>query len=158
MRKLLLIMFLTTVGFSGAYAQNKVEFRESQARLLEPVQNAYVKPLIVELEINESKGKIVDSWKFTNKEVNALNGEVSNLRTRALFNSTRKHNADVIVAATFDIASLSDGTGYEVKVIGYPANYKGWTTAKPEDYEWIRMEKTITTNEKDKIQAIIKTK
>lgn len=158
MKKFLFVALLVIAGIGELAAQGKVEFRESQARLLEPVQNAYVKPLIVELEIDESKGKIVDSWKFTNREVNALNGEVSNLRTRALFNSTQKHDADVIVAATFDVASLEDGTGFEVKVIGYPAKYKGWSTATPEDFEWIRMEKTITTSEKDKIQAIIKTK
>ncbi len=158
MRKLLLIMLLTTANINGMYAQSKVEFRDSQARSLEPIQNAYVKPLIVELVVDQNKGKITDNWIFTNKAVNALNGDIKEMRARALFNSTQKHNADVIVAVTFDIASLEDGTGYEVKVIGYPANYKGWNTAKPEDYEWIRMEKTLTTNEKDKIQAIIKTK
>lgn len=159
MKKLLFIaLVLTLVGINEVKAQKVVEFRESQARVLEPQQNAYVKPLIVELEINMAKGKITDNWMFTNREVNALSGEVSNLRARALFNSTLKHNADVIVAATFDIASLEDGSGYEVKVIGYPANYKNWRTAETEDYEWIRMEKTLTTNESQKVQAVIKSK
>ena len=31
-----------------------------------------------------------------------------------------------------------------------------WKTAEASDYEWIRMEKTLTTADKDKIAAVIK--
>ena len=41
-------------------------------------------------------------------------------------------------------------------VIGYPATFINWKTAEASDYEWIRMEKTLTTADKDKIAAVIK--
>jgi hypothetical protein len=43
-----------------------------------------------------------------------------------------------------------------VTVIGYPATFINWKTAEASDYEWIRMEKTLTTADKDKIAAVIK--
>ena len=45
---------------------------------------------------------------------------------------------------------------YKVTVIGYPATFINWKTAEASDYEWIRMEKTLTTADKDKIAAVIK--
>ena len=65
-------------------------------------------------------------------------------------------NADVIVAATFNVKTNDDGNGYKVTVIGYPATFINWKTAEASDYEWIRMEKTLTTADKDKIAAVIK--
>ena len=51
---------------------------------------------------------------------------------------------------------MTTGTGYKVTVIGYPATFINWKTAEASDYEWIRMEKTLTTADKDKIAAVIK--
>lgn len=64
------------------------------------------------------------------------------------------HDCDVIVAATFNIRTAGDG--YEVNIIGYPANFVNWKTATQADYEWIQMEKTVTTSEREKIAAAIK--
>lgn len=70
--------------------------------------------------------------------------------------SSQKHNADVIVAATFNIKTNDEGTGYIVTVVGYPATFANWKTAEASDYEWIRMEKTLTTADREKISAIVK--
>ena len=43
-----------------------------------------------------------------------------------------------------------------IEVVGYPADFVNWQTLTKEDYEWVRMEKTITTAERDKIAAVIK--
>ena len=142
-KKLILVIFLTFIGAIGAYAQKtNVRMQETQARLLDVTSNAYVKPLTVELQIDKSKGRIKDEWTLT--------------REHAIYMSSQKHNADVIVAATFNVKTNDDGNGYKVTVIGYPATFINWKTAEASDYEWIRMEKTLTTADKDKIAAVIK--
>lgn len=166
MKKLLLTMFLIVTGISVTNAQTRVEVRESQARIIEPIQNVYIKPLTAKLDLIKGKGKdgkdkICDSWYYTMKDVAALDGKTDNLRKDALFKSTLKHDADVIVAATFELKP-SDPTehggekGYEVIVYGYPAIYTEWKTATPEDDQWIHTERTYMSNEaeKNKTQAI----
>ncbi len=147
---------LMAAGVGQLNAQQKTEYRESQARLAEPVMGVYIKPLIAELKIDAAKGKVSDKWEFSNKEVNALGGEVPNLKARALFKSVEKHNADVIVAASFDIESKEDQSGYYVTVIGYPAQYVNWRTATTEDNEWIRNEKITPNKSQEQTQAISK--
>lgn len=156
-KRFILASLLAAICTCAGMAQ-KVEYRESQARLAEPSMGVYIKPLIADLDIDETVGKIRDKWEFTNKDVDALSNSVANLRARALFRSAEKHDADVIVAASFDIESMEDGKGYYVTVIGYPAKYVKWRTATPEDQEWIRQEKMTSGNTKDKeaTQAINK--
>ena len=157
-KKLILVIFLTFIGAIGAYAQKtKVRMQETQARLLDVTSNAYVKPLTVELQIDKSKGRIKDEWTLTREQAEQeMNGDLVNIRSYAIYMSSQKHNADVIVAATFNVKTNDDGNGYKVTVIGYPATFINWKTAEASDYEWIRMEKTLTTADKDKIAAVIK--
>lgn len=136
-----------------ANAQKVVEYRSSQARLAEPKMGVYIKPLIADLQINEAVGKINYTIDFSNKEINALEGNIANVRTRALFIATEKYKADVIVAAAFDIKSKDDGTGYTVTVTGYPANYVNWRTATAEDNMWIPL---IPNQDASQTQAISK--
>ena len=140
-KKLILVIFLTFIGAIGAYAQKtNVRMQETQARLLDVTSNAYVKPLTVELQIDKSKGRIKDEWTLTREQAEQeMNGDLVNIRSYAIYMSSQKHNADVIVAATFNVKTNDDGN-----------------TAEASDYEWIRMEKTLTTADKDKIAAVIK--
>lgn len=155
--KKILVATLCLISFSGAaQAQKIVKYRNSQSRLVEPKMGVYIKPLIADLKIDTEKGKIKDVWFFTMDEVNSMKGEVENLRKRALFMTTEKHNADVIVAASFDISSDAKGDGYTVTVIGYPANYVNWRTASAEDNEWIRNEKLAPNAGQEQTQAITK--
>ena len=157
-KKLILVIFLTFIGAIGAYAQKtNVRMQETQARLLDVTSNAYVKPLTVELQIDKSKGRIKDEWTLTREQAEQeMNGDLVNIRSYAIYMSSQKHNEDVIVAATFNVKTNDDGNGYKVTVIGYPATFINWKTAEASDYEWIRMEKTLTTADKDKIAAVIK--
>lgn len=156
MRKIFMLA-LCIISFSGAVqAQKIVKYRNSQSRLAEPKMGVYIKPLIADLKIDMAKGKIRDVWNFTMEEVNSMKGEVENVRKRALFMSTEKHGADVIVAASFDIVSQDNGDGYMVTVIGYPANYVNWRTATAEDNEWIKNEKLAPNTGGEQTQAITK--
>lgn len=140
---------------AASYAQ-KTEFRfqDTQARLLDVTSNAYVKPLTVELKVLTTT-RVNEIIKLTKQEVEQdMNGDLSNIRSYAVYRASQLHNCDVIVAATFNVRT-ADG-GYEVNIIGYPANFVNWKTATQDDYEWIRMEKTATTSEREKIAAAIR--
>lgn len=153
---------LVTFSVMGAYAQKTtVKIKDTQARLLDVSSNAYVKPLVVELEVintdKPDKGRIVDEWVLSKDEVEGMNGDLTNIRSWGVYMSSKKHNVDVIVAATFNFENDENNPGfYKLTVIGYPAIFKNWETAKATDYEWIRMEKTITTADREKISAIVK--
>ena len=153
MKRLLTVAVALLAVVGSAMAQKVVEWRESQARVAEPVMGVYIKPLVAELKV-VSTDKIRDVWEFTNKEVNALRNDVANLKARALFKSTYEsdHPCDVIVAATFDIES-TDG-GYRVTVYGYPAKYVKWRTATPEDNAWIHNEKLTPTKATEATKAV----
>lgn len=158
MKKLIIITFLALVCTAGAYAQKTtVRIQDTQARLLDVNSNAYVKPLTVELSVDTTKGRIRDEWTLTKEQAEVeMKGDIVNIRSYAVYMSSQKHDADVIVAATFNFRTNDEGTGYLITVVGYPATFQKWKTADEKDYEWIRLEKTITTNDRDKISAIIK--
>ena len=116
-----------------------------------------MKPLTVELVIDKSKGRIRDEWTLTKEQAETeMKGDIVNIRSYAVYMSSQKHNADVIVAATFNFRTNDEGTGYLITVVGYPATFQNWKTADASDYEWIRMEKTLTTADREKISAVVK--
>ncbi|HRF86108.1 MAG TPA: hypothetical protein PLN34_06055 [Alloprevotella sp.] len=158
MKKIVLISLLATVFGNMAFAQKTTyKMQEVQARLLDVQSNAYVKPLTVELKVDETKGRIRDKWMLTKEQAETeMKGEIVNIRSYGVYMSSKKHDADVIVAATFNLRTTDDGSGYELEVVGFPARFFNWKTATPADYDWIRMEKTITTADRDKISAIVK--
>lgn len=156
MRKSILLCLLCLASV-GAMAQNvSVKIQDTQARLLDVQSNGYVKPLVVELEVDTAEGRICKAVPISEEEYRSMNRDPSNIRSYALYKTSKDYNCDVIVAATFNFYTNEKGGGYIMEVIGYPASFKGWKSAKPEDYEWIRMEKVQTTADRDKIQAIIK--
>lgn len=136
-----------------SYAQKTVKFdyQTSQARVLDVNPSTYVKPLVAEVIVDSSKGRIRDSWILTSDELAARlvrkdvidDASIQNLRSYAVFKSSEKHNCDLIIAATFDIHITENGA--EVSVVGYPANFANWSTGVKADYDWITIEKNIDT-------------
>ncbi|MFR9648479.1 MAG: hypothetical protein SNG01_06165 [Rikenellaceae bacterium] len=135
--KKILILTLAILATTGLYAQRTtVQMQNTQARKLDVQSNAYVKPLTVELKINESLGKVADTWNLSKEQAEiALGGDLDNIRNYALYLSSKKHNADVIVAALFDVKTSATGSGYDVTVEGFPANYVNWKVADESDLE-----------------------
>lgn len=158
MKKIFLFLTFSVLSICSAMAQKAmVKIQDTQARMLDVTSNGYVKPLTVELKVDDSKGRVRDIWPLTKEQAEVeMKGDIVNIRSYAVYMSSKKHNADVIVAATFNFKTTDNGDGYEIEVVGFPASFINWKTATPTDYEWIRMEKTQTTSERDKIQAIIK--
>ena len=148
---LMIALAMCTISFAQ---KSEFKFQATQARLLDVMSNAYVKPLTVELQIISSK-HVSEIIKLTKQEVEQdMKGDLENVRSYAVYRASQLHDCDVIVAATFNIRTAGDG--YEVNIIGYPANFVNWKTATQADYEWIQMEKTVTTSEREKIAAAIK--
>ncbi len=153
MKKTLLIGIAMAFSMVSFAQKTEYHFQDTQARLLDVTSNAYVKPLTVELNVLTKEHK---TWVFplTNAEVDAMKGDLVNIRSYAVYAASKQENCDVIVAATFNVKSVKGG--FEVTVVGYPANFINWKTATKDDYEWIKMEKVQTTSEKDKIAPVVK--
>ena len=136
--------------------KNQTSIQETQARLLDVNPNAYVRPLTVEVQVT-SEGRITDTWPLTAEQVNALNGDLANIRSWGVFQSSRKHNCDLIVAATFDFKSDPMTPGmYILTVVGFPANFVNWKTASDDDLKWITSEKATNVSDREKVKAIVK--
>lgn len=139
---------LFTFSIFGINAQNnktvRIDIRDSQARVLDVYPSTYVKPVIAELKVDASRGRIRDTWPLTLEELSArtINGDAAatlhNLRTYAVYKSSEKHNCDVVIAATFDIQITESGA--TITVVGYPANFANWATGTVADYDWIKYE------------------
>lgn len=137
-KKIFLITFVTALlGLSQtATAQTKGEYRQSQSRLLEPTQQVFVRPLVVDLQVTtDERQKAV--WPFPDVDIFKMTTvDVDNLKINALYLTAQKFDADVIVAPTFDIRTVKKGI--EITVIGFPAKYTNWKVAtREEDYKWI---------------------
>lgn len=159
MKKFYLTAIFSFIYIMGIHAQKTtVKYQDTQARLLDVTTNAYVKPLTVELKVDTSKGRISDEWVLTKEQVEVeMGGDLANIRSWGVYQSSKKHNADVIVAATFNFQTDDTRNGvYKLTVVGYPASFINWATATQADYEWIRMEKVVTTSDREKISAIVK--
>ena len=119
--------------------KTEFKFKDTEARKVNVLSNAYVKPLTCEVKVETSQS-ITENIKYTKDEVEvAMKGNL----------------CDMIVAAISTVETTTDG--YVVKVTGYPANFVNWKTASQADLEWIKMEKTLTTADREKIAGAVKT-
>ena len=160
MKNRILLMILSGYAILG-YAQKttQVQYQETQARLLDVSSNAYVKPLTVELKVKGNQ-RIREVVKIPrNFALVAMKADPSNWRSYAVYEVSKRMSCDVIVAATFNIKydEVAGDQDVQIEVVGYPADFTNWQTASTQDLEWIRMEKTITTAEREKIAAAVKT-
>ena len=97
----------------GASSQKtvKVDFQASQARFLETSSSAYMKPLVAEVVVDKTKGRIRDTWEIDAVELSSrtIQGDaqatILNLKSYALFKSAEKHNCDMIIVPTFDYSA-----------------------------------------------------
>ena len=161
MKKVIITFVLGVICSINVLAQKttQVQYQETQARLLDVSSNAYVKPLTVELKVKGNQ-RIREVVKIPRDfALTAMKADPSNWRSYAVYEVSKRLQCDVIVAATFNIKfdEVAGDKEIEVEVVGFPADFTNWQTASNQDLEWIRMEKTITTAEREKIAAAVKT-
>ena len=156
MKKNFILIVLSLFLIESGWAQSKnsksyttytttKEFQVSQARGLDVrLDTCYVKPLVVEVEIDSTQGRIQDEWVMTKEKLEVgLRGNMQNIYAYGLFKSTQAHKADIIIAPSFDLR-LDNRNGQDVyilTVIGFPANFKNWATMKESDYEWLKIKR-----------------
>lgn len=153
MKKVFFLAVAIAAVFSAQTAVAQDQYRQSQSRMLEPQQQVFVRPLVVDLRVTEEKRqKYV--WEFNDVNVQRMTvGDLTNYKIIALYNSAQAADADVIVAPTFDIRTIKKGL--QITVIGYPAVYENWQVAKEErDYEWIKSVYGIDIRTIDHTQSI----
>lgn len=159
MKRLLFIVFAFAMCISSYAQKTEYRFQDTEARKVNVISNAYVKPLTVEVQVVDGK-RVSEIIKLTKQEVEGdMRGDLENIRNFAVYRVCQIHQCDMLVAAISNVRTSPSGDGsYEVNIIGYPANFVNWKTASQADYEWIQMEKTLTTADRDRIEAKVKTK
>ena len=126
---------------NAAGQEQTYPYEESQARLIEPKQDVFIVPLVADIQMLTQVRQDYGPFNF---DINALSTtsieEINQFKTNALYKAARKADADVIVAATFNVHSDPKGKKMIVYVSGYPGkfiNFRPLKLDKPEDYEWI---------------------
>ncbi|MDM8305445.1 hypothetical protein [Phocaeicola salanitronis] len=131
------VFALTFVGS----AMGQTQFEQSQARIIEPKQDVFIKPLVAEIVImNNQVRQDYGPYEFEIQSVETLTFELlENIKTRALYRAMKEANADIIVAATFNARSDEKGKRVMIELSGFPGKYVNFRTASKQDndYEWI---------------------
>ena len=130
-----------------SFAQKSVlTFQQAQTRVIEPLQDVFVRPLVADLEIiKPERQEYPVSWEFSHKKLTEMTvQELEDAKTLAAYKAAALSDADVIVGATFQVRNHTENgkpTEYGVDVIvrGYPAKYTNWHNmgSKPEDEKWV---------------------
>lgn len=153
--------------FTLAHAQKTIikteSFSDTQARMLEVTANSYIRPLVADLIVEKGQTRKVFKHKYTKSEVEiAMNGNLDNLRSRAVYDAASEWNCDAVVAATFKIELTEDMLNYEVEMKGFPANFdpQSWHPLAEEDFEWLQVNKEMSMgkdyNDPNRIGEVIK--
>ena len=132
---------------------SKGEYRQSQSRMLEPLQQVFVRPLVVDLKVIKDERQTFNC-PYPEADVTKMTvTDIANLKVNALYLMAQEHEADVIVAPTFDIRTVKKGI--EITVKGYPARYENWKVASEEkDYQWIEDVYGMKIRVQDQTQSI----
>lgn len=119
---------------------SKTEYHKQQARIIEPKFQAFMTPLVGDVEVMKEKGRITSEEYIRPINFAAANYEyqIEEAKKYVLFAETKKHDADILIAATYDINTddVRKGT-ISIRVSGYPAKYVNWRPAATDDYKWI---------------------
>ncbi|MCM1107433.1 MAG: lipoprotein [Clostridium sp.] len=119
---------------------SKTEYHKQQARIIEPKFQAFMTPLVGDVEVMKEKGRITSEEYIRPINFAASNYEfqIEEAKKYVLFAETKKHNADILIAATYDINTDDVRKGIvSIRVSGYPAKYVNWRPASTDDYKWI---------------------
>lgn len=133
---ILLCMLSLTVAAERATAQRiekKVVYQESSARNIEPRQGVIMTPLIADMEVMGDRIRFVEMKAFEAYPVSAdILPYVPEFKKIALSNAAKSCGADVIIGATIDVVTNSEGK-LEICVAGYPARYVNFRNATADD-------------------------
>lgn len=138
MKKILFAVALLLI-VSAAFAQNKHNITQSQARLIESQFGVVTTPIIGELD-EISPNKIIDSMEFYIGGFKDARTEIvpnlDDFKRYTIANYCTRNSYDIIINPLFQITTNADGDKLKVIVTGFPAKYKSFRQAKEED-KWM---------------------
>ncbi len=84
--------------------------------------------------------KIEDKWKFSLQQYSDFGGDLETIQNRGLYLSSKKHDADMIVAPIFNFERVGEGENayYELTVTGYLGSFTNWKPLEAKDSTWMR--------------------
>lgn len=151
------VLIAATLLFT-ANVWGQTVYEESQARLIEPKQDVFIVPLVADVQLVD-KGVRQDFGPYE-FEINSLSSttfeDISQFKANALYRAAREADADVIVAATFNVKSDAKGKKMIINVSGYPGKYINFRPLKfdkKEDYQWIESVYPANYLEKEKLKS-----
>lgn len=145
-----------TVSKTTAHTESTYQF--TQARKPQVWVEPMVKPLVVEVEVIKEAPTFWKTALGRYKVETELEGKLENVHNYGIFLYTKDTNADMILAATYNLYTnpnrTCDDDWYIIEIKGFPARFNNWRTADESDYEWMRMQ-TLSGN-KQKVYEKVK--
>lgn len=152
-----------TVTTTTTTAHTETSYQFTQARMPQVWVEPIVKPLVVEVEIIEGAPT---RWKrelSKQKVEKELEGKIENIYNYGVFLYTEEPDvqADMIVAATYNFYTnpnhKNEEDMYILEIKGFPAKFIKWHTAKPDDYEWMKIRYNFKDSDKKEVfEKIVK--
>ena len=150
MRRIYLTL-LTTLFALSVSAQKFAEIHNVQSRMIEPIQQVLVKPLVAEIKI--IKNELVTfppSWQLRGvssldiyKDERDHGSMIESAVKSAIHEAAQREGADMIVGVTYEVRNHSEKgnvdyeNGIDIIISGYPAKYTNWRTFdESQDMKW----------------------
>ena len=149
--KKICIILLAALATINVSAQKFAEIHNVQSRMIEPIQQVLVKPLVAEIKI--LKNELVTfppSWQL--RGVNSLdiykderdNGRLIESAVKsAIHEAAQREGADMLVGVTYEVRNHTEKgkvdyeNGIDIIISGYPAKYTNWRTFdENQDMKW----------------------
>lgn len=121
-------------------------YEERSSRNIEPQHNVVTVPIVADIELL-SKEKITYTETFSGVQLNQFffknrrrkvfseNSQLDPYKYTAQAHALKQYGADFLIGAMIDVDYTNKGDILKVIVTGYPAKYKEFRKATPED-EW----------------------
>lgn len=152
MKKLLLLLTALLIMLPMMAKEPDKVFERTDARILEPEMKVFIRPQIGDFEILEDQHRCYyGPYRFPIKSWESMTeGELTNLKTSALFRAQKEADADIIIGVLFDSYVYdADGKTLIVELSGFPAkfvNFRNLGEENTSEYQMIQVVYPANTN------------
>lgn len=156
--KKLFVLLAATATLTGCMS-SKVQVENRDARSLEPQMNAFVSPVLADVNVSGNRIEKTETVKLENAFGTSFDVFISNIKANMIAKMLQEVKADVLVGTQSAVFTEDTKTGYvKVTITGYPGKYTNWRpTTKDHEINWIRGAYTdvkIITSDFEKTKAV----
>lgn len=142
-KPLFLVLALLLVSTSFTCFAQRIEYEEAQSRILEPLQDVYIRPLVADMQLLKNSRQTYGPFLFyKGVDIGKITiDNVDNAKKNAAYNAAQIDDADLIVGAVFRVTNAEKGGGLYVEVSGFPVKYSNWHLLGEngdDDYKWLQ--------------------